>query len=135
MSAHDHSAEHALSSSHGDGHDFAHPMPVPTLLAVFAVLVGLTIITVAQASFSGLFGDFDVAVVMIIATIKAVLVGYFFMHLSHDKPFNIVVFISAFVFVGLFIIFTLSDSQLTTQDMIQVQDSVPTSAVAEPAQS
>ena len=39
-------------SAHGeskDGYDFAHPIPVPMLLSVFA-LVFLTIVTVAQAS-------------------------------------------------------------------------------------
>ncbi|MCM2370848.1 cytochrome C oxidase subunit IV family protein [Aporhodopirellula aestuarii] len=103
MAAHGHS---------DDGTDFAHPMPLPVLLAVFFALVILTIITVAQASLD--LGSFDVAVVMGIATIKAILVGAFFMHLIADKPFNIIVFLSSFVFVGLFVIFTLSDSKMTS---------------------
>ena len=115
MSAHGHSE---------DGHDFAHPMPVPILLAVFFALVILTIITVAQSNIN--FGAWDVAIVMIIATIKAILVGAFFMHLAYDKPFNILVFISSFVFVGLFVIFTIGDSQLTSPDFIAVDDAVPT---------
>lgn len=113
MSAHDHS---------DDGHDFAHPMPIPVLLAVFVALVTLTIITVGQASFD--MGSFDVAIVMIIATIKAGLVIAFFMHLAYDKPFNIVVFLSSFVFVGLFVIFTLSDSQGTSDSFQPKQDDV-----------
>ena len=113
-------------SDHGhseDGHDFAHPMPIPMLLSVFFALVFLTIVTVAQASFD--LGSFDVLVVMIIATIKAGLVAFFFMHLAFDKPFNLIVFFGSFVFVGLFIIFTLSDSQMTAHDMIPVDDAVP----------
>jgi cytochrome c oxidase subunit 4 len=102
MSAHGHS---------DDGHDFAHPMPVPVLLGVFFTLVFLTILTVAQASFD--FGNWDVAIVMGIATIKAALVMAFFMHLAFDKPFNVIVFLGSFVFVALFVIFTLSDSRLT----------------------
>ena len=102
MSAHSHSE---------DGHDFAHPMPVPVLLGVFFALTFLTIVTVAQASFD--FGAFEVAVVMLIATIKAILVMAFFMHLAFDKPFNVIVFLGSFVFVGLFVIFTLSDSKMT----------------------
>ncbi|NNE01492.1 MAG: cytochrome oxidase subunit IV [Pirellulaceae bacterium] len=120
MSAHGHGEE---------GHDFAHPMPVPMLLAVFAALTVLTIITVGQASFN--FGGLDVLIVMVIATIKATLVGAFFMHLTHDKPFNIIVFVGSFVFVGLFVIFTLSDSQMTSKDFIPVDDAVPISAPAE----
>ncbi len=110
MSAHGH------DDGHGDGHDFAHPMPVPMLLAVFGALTVLTIITVGQASFD--FGSWDVLIVMVIATIKATLVGAFFMHLAHDKPFNIIVFLGSFVFVGLFVIFTISDSQMTSKDFI-----------------
>ena len=65
-------------------------MPVPVLLAVFFALVFLTLVTVGQASFD--FGSYDVAIVMIIATIKAALVMAFFMHLAFDKPFNILIF-------------------------------------------
>ena len=117
--------------SHDDGQHFAHPMPVPALLAVFGALTVLTIITVAQASFD--FGSYDIAIVMIIATIKATLVGAFFMHLAHDKPFNIICFVGSFVFVGLFVIFTMSDSALTSKDFIPVDDAVPVSAPLDPA--
>ena len=113
-------------SDHGhseDGHDFAHPMPIPMLLGVFFALTFLTIITVGQASFD--LGSWDIAVVMLIATIKATLVAFFFMHLSHDKPFNQIVFFGSFVFVGLFVIFTLFDSQMTAKDTIPVIDDVP----------
>ncbi len=94
------------------------------LLAVFAALVVLTIITVAQASFN--FGSLDIAIVMGIATIKAGLVMAFFMHLAFDKPFNVVVFLSSFVFVALFVIFTLGDSSLTSPSFEpKVDDVVP----------
>lgn len=104
MSAHGHS---------DDGTDFAHPLPLPLLFAVFLALVFLTVVTVAQAQFD--LGQFEVAIVMLIATLKATLVALFFMHLAFDKPFNIVVFLSSFVFVGLFVIFTLSDSYGTME--------------------
>jgi cytochrome c oxidase subunit 4 len=113
-------------SAHGhadDGYHFAHPMPVPMLLAVFAVLTVLTIITVAQSNFN--IGSMDVVIVMVIATIKATLVGAFFMHLAWDKPFNILMFVGSFVFVGLFVIFTLGDSRMTAGDLTPVDDGVP----------
>ena len=110
-------------SDHGHSDDgFAHPMPIPVLLAVFFALVVLTIITVGQASFD--FGSFDVAIVMFIATIKASLVMAFFMHLAFDKPFNVIVFLGSFVFVALFVIFTLSDSRLTADAMEPVVEEV-----------
>ena len=118
MSAHGHS---------DDDHDFAHPMPISVLLTVFVVLTLLTIATVAQASFD--FGAVEVAVVMVIATIKAALVICFFMHLAFDKPFNMIVFLSSFVFVGLFVIFTLSDSQMTADSFEPKIDDVVPAAV------
>ncbi len=120
MSAHGHS---------DDGHDFAHPMPIPVLLAVFVALTILTIITVAQSNFS--FGGIDVIIVMVIATIKATLVAAFFMHLAYDQPFNQLLFVGSLVFVGLFVIFTIGDSQMTSGDFIPVDDAVP--AVVESA--
>ncbi len=101
MNAHD---------THADGHgphDFAHPMPVKTLLAVFFALVFLTVLTVAQAQLH--LGSWEVWISLFIATIKASLVMWFFMHLQHDKPFNRVVFFASFLFVALFLGFTLMD--------------------------
>ncbi len=111
MSAHDVSRE---------GYDFAHPLPLPLLFAVFLALTGLTVITVAQASFD--LGSYDVVMVMVIATIKALLVGAFFMHLAFDKPLNVLWFVGSFVFVALFIIFTLFDNRATLKDDIPVMD-------------
>ncbi|KAA5546946.1 cytochrome oxidase subunit IV [Roseiconus nitratireducens] len=120
MSAHENSPE---------GYDFAHPLPLPLLFGVFLILVLLTIITVAQASFD--LGSFDVLIVMAIATIKGLLVAAFFMHLAFDKPFNILCFVSSFVFVGLFIMFTLFDNRATNQDDIPVMDDAVVTAPAE----
>ena len=111
MSAHEQSKE---------GYDFAHPIPLPLLFGVFGALTLLTVITVAQANFD--LGSFDILVVMVIATIKAILVGAFFMHLAWDKPFNIMFFVGSFVFVALFIVFTLFDNRGTIKDDIPVVD-------------
>lgn len=104
-------------------------MSVQTLLIVFFALTFLTIVTVAQASFD--FGAFEVAVVMVIATIKAILVMAFFMHLIADKPFNAILFIGSFVFVGLFVIFTLGDAMMTSGSFEPVIDEMAP-AVANP---
>ena len=50
--------------------------------------------------------------------------------MAFDKPFNVIVFLSSFVFVGLFVIFTLSDSAMTSESFEpKIDDVVP--AVAE----
>ncbi|MCA9138850.1 MAG: cytochrome C oxidase subunit IV family protein [Planctomycetales bacterium] len=120
MSAHENARE---------GYDFAHPLPLPLLAGTFVVLTMLTILTVAQASFE--FGSIDVLIVMVIATVKAILVGAIFMHLAWDKPFNIICFIGSFVFVGLFIMFTLFDSRATVKDDIPILDDGIVTASAE----
>ena len=97
-------------------------MPVPMLLIIFGVLTLLTIITVVQASYD--FGSADIWIVMVIATIKASLVAFFFMHLAWDKPFNILLFFGSFVFVALFVIFTLNDSRLTSEAFIAAEEEV-----------
>ena len=121
------SAAHASDHAH-DLHDFAHPLPVWILLVVFAVLTILTVLTVFQSNFD--LGSADVIVVMSIATIKAILVMLFFMHLAFDKPFNLIIFVSSFVFVGLFIIFTLTDAKMNSPTFEAVVDDVPPIAAA-----
>ncbi|OYP31591.1 cytochrome C oxidase subunit IV family protein [Rhodopirellula sp. MGV] len=120
MSAHEGSRE---------GYDFAHPLPLPLLFGVFVVLTLLTVLTVFQANFD--LGSYDIIVVMIIATIKAVLVGSIFMHLAFDKPMNVIWFLGSFVFVGLFIMFTLFDNRASQGDDIPVTNDAVMAAPAE----
>ncbi len=103
MSAHAADAKH-----HDEHHGFAHPAPVWQLLAVFFALVLLTILTVYQATLD--LGNLELILSLVIATIKATLVILFFMHMIHDKPLNAIIFISSFVFVALFLGFTLMDA-------------------------
>jgi cytochrome c oxidase subunit 4 len=86
-----------------------HVMSVQMLLAVFAALVALTILTVVASHFP--FGAWEVWVSLGIASVKAVLVAAYFMHLRYDRPFNGLVFISSLLFVALFLAFTLMDLQ------------------------
>ncbi len=120
---------HAPHADHAhDPHDFAHPLPLWILFAVFIALTVLTIITVAQSNLD--LGSADVIVVMGIATVKAILVMLFFMHLAFDKPFNLIIFVSSFVFVGLFIMITLSDAHMNSPTFEPVVDEVVAVAAA-----
>lgn len=119
MTAHAHSAD----SPHREGYDFAHPLPVWGLALVFVILTFLTIVTVAQANFD--LGRWDIAFTMAIATVKATLVMLFFMHLAFDKPFNLIIFLSSFVFVALFVTFTLSDAFMNSPTLEPVIDEPP----------
>jgi cytochrome c oxidase subunit IV len=108
-------SEHPNHSAAGHDHGFAHPMPVPMLLAVFGSLIFLTVLTVVL---NGAVPDFlELPVAMFIATIKALLVMLFFMHMVHDKLFNVFAFLSSVVFLGLFIISTLVDTSVNQTAM------------------
>ena len=97
---------------HGHGEHFAHPAPAWILFGTFGALIFFTVLTVVIADHVHL-GSFELLVSMGIATIKAVLVGMFFMHMFWDKGFNVLVFLSSLLFFALFIGFALMDSYET----------------------
>lgn len=79
--------------------------------AVYAkTLVALLFLTATTVAVSYVdFGAANVVVALLIATIKATLVALFFMHLLHDKPVNGLIAAAGFLFLGLFLMFTLLD--------------------------
>jgi cytochrome c oxidase subunit IV len=100
-----------------EGHaSVGHVVPMPILVGVFASLLVLTVITVAVTYVD--LGSINLLVAMGVATVKASLVALFFMHLRWDRPFNAVVFVTALLFLALFITFTLLDSRQYQPDMI-----------------
>lgn len=98
-------------------------MPVWQLLAVFFALIILTIITVFQSTLD--LGNSELIISMVVATIKASLVILFFMHMIHDKPLNAIIFLSSFIFVALFLGFTLMDSS-AYRDSLEFKQIDPT---------
>lgn len=88
-------------------HAHAHAAPGPkTYSAVLAALLVLTVITVAAAGVN--FGEWNIVIALLIASVKGSLVALFFMHLRHDK-FNAVIFVFGLFFLAIFLIFTLFD--------------------------
>ncbi len=85
-----------------------HVVPLQVLLAVWGALLALTIVTVAATWVD--LGAFNLWLAMVIATVKASFVALYFMHLRYDKPFNALVFVSALVFVMLFVALALMDT-------------------------
>ena len=102
---------------------------------MFFVLVGLTILTVVANDWP--LGHFDIWVALTIACIKATLVALFFMHMYWDKGFNVFAFLTSFVFVTLFIGFTLLDTnhyQDNVRDFpVASRPDAPVSPAAAPA--
>ena len=85
-----------------------HITPLKTYLAVGVALLILTGITVAVSFVH--FGGFNLVIAMIIASIKAVLVALFFMHLLYDNKLFMAIFSIALIFVSVFIILTMFDT-------------------------
>lgn len=85
-----------------------HLMSLKQHYMVIASLFALTIITVWVAK-AFHFGAFNVAIALIIATTKALLVMTYFMHLKWDSKLNRVVFASSFFFLGLLALISFLD--------------------------
>ena len=85
-----------------------HAVPLKVLLAVYAGLLVLTVLTVGVTLFN--LGQWAVWVALAIAVAKAGLVAMYFMHLRWDSPFNGIVLVVAFLFVALFIGIAVMDS-------------------------
>lgn len=106
-------------------------MPIWQLLAVFFALIGLTLLTVFQSTLG--LGKIELMLSLFIATLKASLVMLFFMHMLHDKPLNVIVFMSSFVFVALFLGFTLMDAAAYRDsiELIEIDSPIATVEVEE----
>ncbi len=100
-------AAHA-HGGHDEHHGLAHTTPVKLLVGVLAVLMILTVVTVAVTSVDlGASGNLIVA--MVIATIKAALVVSFFMHLVWDKKLHLILFLISVLFLILFLSMSVTD--------------------------
>ena len=97
---------HAVA--HGEDHGLAHTMPIWMLVAVLGALMLLTILTVSVTNYD-LGSQGNLVVGMVIATIKAGLVITFFMHLLWDKKFHLILFLTAVLFVVLFLSMSIAD--------------------------
>ena len=86
----------------------AHVVPLWLLFAVFVALIILTALTVGVTKVD--FGGLNIWIAIGVATVKAILVALYFMHLRWDAPYNGLVAIVAFSFVAIFIGYTLQDS-------------------------
>jgi len=84
-----------------------HALKLRTYIFIWVALIELTILSVAAATVD--FKAFAVAVALIIATAKSIIVAAYFMHLKFDTPIlRIMVAVTLFVFTT-FIILTFVD--------------------------
>ena len=109
-----------------------HVVPLKILVAVWAVLVVLTWLTVAITWID--LGTLNLWAALAIATVKASLVILYFMHLRYDRPMNAVVFIASLAFVALFVGGALLDTKEYQPELIPGYAPAVTTSGAAPAQ-
>ncbi len=90
------------ASKHG-----AHIVPMKTYFAVGGALMLLTAVTVYIASLP--LGGWNAVVAIGIATVKALLVALFFMHLLYDRKLFLIIVAMGIVFLGILISLTMFD--------------------------
>ncbi|XXT18033.1 cytochrome C oxidase subunit IV family protein [Sorangium sp. So ce429] len=102
IGAHDH-------VQHGHGADHVpHVLPLKVYIATWLALLVLTVVTVG-ASYVDL-GAANLAIAILIATVKAGVVALIFMHLKWDHKFHLLIFLSSLIFLAIFIGFTMFDT-------------------------
>jgi len=78
-----------------------HIMPMKTYNVVFITLLILTAFTVLIAQFD--FGAMNTLIAMLVATVKATLVGMYFMHLKYeDKTYAVCLLSGVFFLIIMF---------------------------------
>ena len=124
------SAEH---NHHED--QIGHIVPIKLLVFVCAALLFLTAVTVwaSRYDFSEInIAELGIILALFIATVKATIVGLYFMHLRWDRPFIGFIFVGSILFVVLFISMAITDSaeyqpeiiKGDTQKVIQALDAL-----------
>jgi cytochrome c oxidase subunit 4 len=98
-------------------------VPVSVLLAVFAALIVLTVLTIG-ATWTDL-GAWNLWIAMGIATVEAGLVAFYFMHLRYDHPFHALIFVTGLVLLTLFLSLTLLDTLQYQPTIDQWEQSQP----------
>lgn len=98
----------AASAAHGHAHGAKHEIPLWLLVATLVALLVLTYLTFA-ATWVDLGRGMNLLVAMVIATIKAILVGAYFMHLRYEKPIVHVILFTTLFFIALFLTAALFD--------------------------
>ena len=109
---------HATSDSSHNSHDQGDPLR--SYIIVFATLMVLLMLTVGAYLFNfekirfgdhGNLGWVNTAIALLIASVKALIVGLYFMHLRHSTRLTWVVAAAGVVFLCIMVLFTFADFQ------------------------
>ena len=85
-----------------------HITPIKTYITIAVLLILLTAVTVT-VSFVDL-GPYNISIALAIASVKALLVAFFFMHLFYDNKLYLIIFAMALLFLTIFLTLTMFDT-------------------------
>jgi len=106
----------AIEAAEENAHAHPHVVSWQLNLGILLVLLFLTFITVAVTKVD--FGSAaNLAIALIVAVVKAALVLLYFMHLRWDAPFNAVALVASMLFVMLFIVFAITDTDTSLKNL------------------
>ena len=94
---------------HGGGDHVPHVLPLSAYILTWVTLIILTLVTVVASYFN--FGNWNFIIAIVIATTKACVVAAIFMHLRWDRRFHTIIFSFSIIFLGIFIAFTMYDTE------------------------
>ena len=95
-------------SSSAASHSHNHVLPLKVYLGIGAALLFLTFVTVEVSLHD--FGGFNIVIALAIASIKALLVAFFFMHLWYDNKLFFIAFTVCLLCLTVFIVLTMFDT-------------------------
>ena len=95
-----------------DEHGEHHIMPTKVYVIILAILMSLTVLTVAVSYLDML--KYTMHLALFIATIKVVLVMMFFMHLKYEKMNLIIMITGVLITYSIFITLTMADFAFRT---------------------
>ncbi|MDP7005766.1 MAG: cytochrome C oxidase subunit IV family protein [Phycisphaerales bacterium] len=99
------------STHHGE--QIGHIVPIKFLVFICCLLLFLTAVTVWVSRFDFTeinISELGIIVALLVATVKATIVGLYFMHLRWDRPFIGFIFVGSLLFVVLFIALAMTDT-------------------------
>jgi cytochrome c oxidase subunit 4 len=99
-------------SSHHDD-QIGHIVPIKFLVFICCILLFLTAVTVwvSRYDFTTInIAEMGIITALAVATVKATIVGLYFMHLRWDRAFISFIFVGSILFVVLFIGIALTDT-------------------------
>lgn len=103
----EHSSNHQHENHEHHEHHEHHILSDGSALKVLVALLILTVITVAVSRID--LGALNFTVALLIAIVKATVVGLWFMGLKYDRRENALIFVSSFLFLAIFIVLTGTD--------------------------